>query len=180
VVVVSGLTFTVPLAEVDARFPGAMLSVVAPDVAQLSVLIPPSVMLVGLAVNELIVGRLGWVTITVTVEVAVPVVFVAVSVYVVVDAGLRTTDPLADVDAKVPGVTATPVAPEVAQFNVVLVPAIIDAGLAEKLPIVGAATSLMVGNAFVQPASPANTGRRTSAQTTIQDSLCLWTPDCNA
>ena len=32
VVVVSGLTFTVPLAEVDARFPGAMLSVVAPDV----------------------------------------------------------------------------------------------------------------------------------------------------
>jgi hypothetical protein len=80
VVVVSGLTFTLPLAKVDARFPGAMLRVVAPDVAQLSVLIPPSVMLVGLAVNELIVGRLGWVTVTVTVAVAVPVVFVAVRV----------------------------------------------------------------------------------------------------
>jgi hypothetical protein len=37
-------------------------------------------MLVGLAVNELIVGKLGWVTVTVTVDVAVPVVFVAVNV----------------------------------------------------------------------------------------------------
>jgi hypothetical protein len=59
VVVVSGLTFTVPLAEVDERFPGAMSSVVAPDVVQLNVLIPPRVMLVGLAVNKLIVGRDG-------------------------------------------------------------------------------------------------------------------------
>ena len=59
VVVVSGLTFTVPVAEVDARFPGAMFSVVAPDVVQLSALMPPRVMLVGFAVNELIVGRLG-------------------------------------------------------------------------------------------------------------------------
>jgi hypothetical protein len=59
VVVVSGLTFTVPVAEVDARFPGAMFSVVAPEVVQLSVLMPPSVMLVGFALNELIVGRLG-------------------------------------------------------------------------------------------------------------------------
>jgi hypothetical protein len=146
----------------------------------LSVLIPPSVMLVGLAVNELIVGRLGWVTVTVTVDVAVPVVFVAVSVYVVVAVGLKTTEPLANVDAKVPGVTATPVAPKVAQFSVVLVPAIIDAGLAEKVPIVGAATSLTVGNACVQPASPMKAGRRTSAQTTIQNPLSLWTPDCNA
>jgi hypothetical protein len=80
VVVVSGLTLTVPVAEVDARFPGAMFSVVAPEVVQLSALMPPSAMLVGLAVNELIVGRLGWVTVTITVAVAVPVVFVAVSV----------------------------------------------------------------------------------------------------
>jgi hypothetical protein len=80
VVVVSGLTFTVPVAEVDARFPGAILSVVAPDVVQLSVLMPPSVMLVGIAVNELIVGRLGWVTVTTAVAVTVPEVFVAVSV----------------------------------------------------------------------------------------------------
>ena len=48
-----------PLAEVDARFPGAIFSVVAPLVVQLKVLIPPRVMLVGLAVNELIEGRLG-------------------------------------------------------------------------------------------------------------------------
>ena len=54
-------------------------------------LIPPSVMLVGLAVNELIEGRLGWVTVTVTIAVAVPVVFVAVSVYVVVAVGLKIT-----------------------------------------------------------------------------------------
>ena len=179
-VAVSGLTFTVPLADVDARFPGAMLSVVAPDVAQLSVLIPPRVMLVGLAVNELIVGKLGWVTVTVTVAVAVPVVFVAVRVYVVVAAGLRTTDPLADVDANVPGVTSMPVAPAVAQFSVVLVPAMMDTGLAENLPIVGAATCLMVGSGCVQPVSPMTAGRRASAQTTIQSSLSLWTPDCNA
>jgi hypothetical protein len=157
-----------------------MFSVVAPEVVQLSVLIPPSVMLVGLAVNELIVGRLGWVTVTVTIAVAVPVVFVAVSVYVVDAAGFRTTDPLADVDAKVPGVTAMPVAPVVAQFSVVLVPAMMDIGLAENVPIVGAATSLVIGSAVVQPASPMMAGRRTSAQTTIQNSLSLQTPDCNA
>ncbi len=79
-VVVSGLTFTVPVAEVDARFPGAILSVVAPEVVHLSVLMPPRVMLVGLAVNELIVGRLGCVTVTTTVVVTEPVVFVAVRV----------------------------------------------------------------------------------------------------
>jgi hypothetical protein len=37
-------------------------------------------MLVGFAVNELIAGRFGWVTVTVTVAVTEPVVFVAVSV----------------------------------------------------------------------------------------------------
>jgi hypothetical protein len=57
-----------------------MFKVVAPEVVQLSVLIPPSEMLVGLAVNELIVGSVGWVTVTTTVAVADPVVFVAVSV----------------------------------------------------------------------------------------------------
>jgi hypothetical protein len=80
VVVASGLTFVVPLAEVEANVPGVMVSVAAPDVAQLSVLIPPKEMPVGLAVNELIVGRFGCVTVTVTVAVADPVLFVAVSV----------------------------------------------------------------------------------------------------
>ncbi len=64
-----------------------------------------------------------------------------------------------------------PVAPEVAQLSVVLVPAMMDAGLAEKEVIVGAATSLMVGNACVQPARPAQTERRISAQTTFHNSL---------
>jgi hypothetical protein len=99
---------------------------------------------------------------------------------VVVAAGLKTTDPLADVDAKVPGVTATPVAPIAAQFSVVVEPATIDVGLAENVLIVGAATCLMVGGACVQPTRPANAGRRMSAKTTIQDSLRSWTPDCNA
>ena len=57
-----------------------MVNVVAPLVTQLSVLTPPSVTPVGLAVNEVIVGRFGFVTVTVTVAVAVPVLFVAVRV----------------------------------------------------------------------------------------------------
>ena len=54
--------------------------VVAPVVTQLRVLMPAKLMLVGLAVNELIVGRLGSATLTVTVAVVEPVVFVAVRV----------------------------------------------------------------------------------------------------
>lgn len=80
VVVASGLTFVVPLAEVDANVPGVIVSVVAPEVAQLSALTPPKVMPVGLAVNELIEGKLGCVTLIVTVAVVDPVVFVAVRV----------------------------------------------------------------------------------------------------
>jgi hypothetical protein len=154
-----------------------MLSVVAREVVQLSVLIPPSVMLVGLAMNELIVGSVGWVTVTTTVAVAVPVVFVAVSVYVVVAVGLRTTVPLADVDANVPGVIATLVAPAVAQLSVVVEPLMIDAGLAEKELTVGAATCFSVGSFCVQPASPANADRSTSARTTP---LRWLMPDCIA
>jgi hypothetical protein len=143
-----------------------MFNVVAPDDAQLSVLIPPSETLVGFAVNELIVGRVGWVTVTITVAVAVPVVFVAVKVYVVVAVGLRTTDPLPDVDANVPGVMATPVAPVAAQLNVVVEPLIIDAGLAEKELMVGASTCLRVGSFWVQPASPDRADKSTSERTT--------------
>ena len=89
----------------------------------------------------------------------------------VVTVGLKITDPLAEVDANVPGVTAMPVAPVVAQFTVVLLPAMMDAGLAVKEVIVGAATSLMVGSFFTQPARPAKAGRRNSAQTTIHEVL---------
>lgn len=94
--------------------------------------------------------------------------------------GLRITDPLADVDANVPGVTAMPVAPVVAQFTVVVLPAMIDAGVAVKEEMVGAATSLVVGIFCVQPARPARAGRRKSALTAIREILFRWTSDCNA
>ena len=87
----------------------------------------------------------------------------------VVAVGLRTTDPLADVDANVPGVMATLVAPKAVQLRVVVEPAIMPAGLAENELMVGAATSLVVGKFCVQPASPAQAVRSTSARATIRD-----------
>ena len=89
----------------------------------------------------------------------------------VVVVGLRTTDPLADVDANVPGVTAIPVAPVVAQFTVVLLPAMMDAGLAVKEVTMGAATSLVVGNFSVQAVRPVRAGKRTTVQTKIHNPL---------
>jgi len=53
---------------------------VAPVVAQLSVLLEPEAMLVGLAVKELIVGLLAAFTVRDSVEVAEPAALVAVSV----------------------------------------------------------------------------------------------------
>jgi hypothetical protein len=154
-----------------------MFSVVAPEVVQLSVLIPPRVMLVGLAVNELIVGRVGWFTVTTSVAVTEPVVFVAVKVYVVVAVGLSTTEPVADVDANVPGVMATLVAPAVVQLSVVVEPLRIDAGLAEKELMVGASTCLIIGAFFTQPASPAQTERSIRTRTMP----LRWSkPDCTA
>jgi hypothetical protein len=82
VVVAVGLTPVEPLAEVEAKEPGVMPILVAPEVIQLSVLLEPEVMLEGLAMNELIVGLLELLvfTVTVTVEVAEPDELVAVSV----------------------------------------------------------------------------------------------------
>jgi hypothetical protein len=80
VAVASGLTSVDPLALVGVMSPGLIERVVAPDVVQLSVLALPSEIPVGLAVNELIVGRFGLVTVTVTVAATDPEVFVAVSV----------------------------------------------------------------------------------------------------
>ena len=57
-----------------------MAMLVASLVAQLSELLEPEEMLVGLAVKELIVGLLALVTLTVTVDVAEPSPLVAVSV----------------------------------------------------------------------------------------------------
>jgi hypothetical protein len=78
VVVVVGLTLVVPLAEAEVKVPGVMATLVAPVVDQLSVLLEPEVMLVGLAVNAVITGRP--VTVTVTVAVVDPAALVAVSV----------------------------------------------------------------------------------------------------
>ena len=75
-----GLTLVEPLADVDVKVPGVMATLVAPVVVQLSVLLEPELILVGLAVNELMVGSLGVVTVTVAVDVVEPVAFVAVSV----------------------------------------------------------------------------------------------------
>jgi hypothetical protein len=80
VVVAVGLTFVEPLADVEANVPGVMARLVAPVVAQLSALLEPEVIVVGLAVKELMVGLLGMFTVTVRVDVAEPAALVAVSV----------------------------------------------------------------------------------------------------
>ncbi|MGA2084783.1 MAG: hypothetical protein ABSG60_04615 [Terracidiphilus sp.] len=79
-VVAVGLTLVEPLADVDVNVPGVMAMLAAPLVAQLSVLLEPEAMLVGSAVNELIVGLFAALTVTVAVAVAEPAALVAVSV----------------------------------------------------------------------------------------------------
>ena len=81
-VVAVGLTLVEPLADVEVKEPGEMARLVAPDVAQLSVLLEPEVMLEGLAMKELMVGLLELLvfTVTVTADVVEPEELVAVSV----------------------------------------------------------------------------------------------------
>lgn len=79
-VVAVGLTLIELLADVDVNVPGVMAMLVAPAVAQLSMLLAPEVMLVGLAANELITGLAAALTVTVSVRVADPEALVAVSV----------------------------------------------------------------------------------------------------
>ena len=84
VVVAAGLTFVEPLADVDVNVPGVMAMLAAPVTTQLSELLEPAAMLVGLAVNEVMAGLLGGgalaVTVTVTVDVVDPDELLAVSV----------------------------------------------------------------------------------------------------
>ena len=61
-----GFTLVEPLAAVEVKVPGVMAIVAAPLVAQLSVLLEPDVMLVGLAAKELMVGLAGGAAVTVT------------------------------------------------------------------------------------------------------------------
>jgi hypothetical protein len=79
-VVAVGLTLVVPVADVDVKVPGVMAILVAPVVAQLSVLLEPELILVGFAVKELMVGLLDVFTVTVSVDVVEPAVLVAVRV----------------------------------------------------------------------------------------------------
>jgi hypothetical protein len=81
VAVALGKTVVEPVADVDVNPPGLMPMLVAPLVLQLSELLPPALMLVGFAVNELIVGfAFTAVTVTVAVLVTEPALLVAVSV----------------------------------------------------------------------------------------------------
>jgi len=56
VVVEVGLTVIAPLADVEVNDPGVMARLVAPEVVQLSVLLCPELMPVGLAENDEIAG----------------------------------------------------------------------------------------------------------------------------
>jgi hypothetical protein len=80
VVVAVGLTLVEPLAKVEMNVPGVIARPIAPVAAQLSVLLAPEVMLVGLAMKELITGLPAVFRLTVSVDVAEPVALVAVSV----------------------------------------------------------------------------------------------------
>ncbi len=75
-VVAVGLTLVEPLADVDVNVPGVMAMLVAPFVDQLSMLLPPDVIVEGLTAKALIVGM----TVTVCVDVVEPAASVAVSV----------------------------------------------------------------------------------------------------
>ena len=55
-VIAVGLTLVEPLAAVDVNVPGVMAMLVAPLVAQLNVLLPPGLMLAGVAPKDVIEG----------------------------------------------------------------------------------------------------------------------------
>jgi hypothetical protein len=128
---------------------------VAPVVDQFNVLLPPTLILAELAVKELIRGKFAACTTIVTVAFTEPAALLADSVYVAVAVGLTVLEPLADADVNVPGVIATPVAPVVAQLNVLLPPTLILAELAVKELIRGkfAACTATVTVAFTEPAA---------------------------
>jgi hypothetical protein len=126
---------------------------VAPVAANASVLLVPSGMLVGLAVNEVMIGS-GTVTVTLAVAVTEPLGLVAVSVYVVVAVGVTTSVPLTAVDVNVPGVMATLVAFVVANASVLLDPVVMPAGLAVNELICGiGAVTVTVRVDFIEPAA---------------------------
>jgi hypothetical protein len=123
--------------EVELYPPGAICTLVAPAVAQLSVLLAPTVMLAGLAEKELITGEVGVDTVTDADAVTDPAALVAVNTYVVVASGLTSVDPLAALSVIPPGLIERLVAPDVVQLSVLALPSEIPAGLAVNELIVG-------------------------------------------
>jgi hypothetical protein len=75
-----GLTLVEPVADVEVNVPGVMARLVAPVVAQLSVLLEPDVMLAGFAVKDVMTGLVGALMVMVSDEVDEPATLVAVSV----------------------------------------------------------------------------------------------------
>ena len=75
-----GLTVLDPLADVDVNVPGVMAILVAPVVAQISVLLDPDAMVASLALKELMTGLLAVLTVTVAVATVEPAELVAVNV----------------------------------------------------------------------------------------------------
>jgi hypothetical protein len=75
-----GLTVVEPLADADVNVPGVIDTRIAPVVVQLSMLLLPELILAGLAVKELITGKVAACTAIVTVVFTEPAELVAVSV----------------------------------------------------------------------------------------------------
>jgi hypothetical protein len=138
-----------------------MAILVAPVMFQLSVLLPPEPILVGLALNELMVGVPAALIVTVAVDVTEPDALVAVSVYIVVAVGLTLVDPLADIEVNPPGEIEIVVAPLAVQLRVLLAPELMLAGLAPKEVIVGA--DPFPWFAFVEPVVPAQPAKPAQA-----------------
>jgi hypothetical protein len=153
---------------VEVNVPGVMAMLVAPLVAQLSVLLDPEVMLVGLAVKELITGLLAVFTVTVSIDVVEPAALVAVRVYLVVAVGLMLVAPLADVDVNVPGVMAMLVTPAAAQLSVLLLPEFMLVGSAVKEVIVGMDPFPEVAPDEVDTPQAANPAQATIVRTSEQ------------
>jgi hypothetical protein len=157
VVVEAGEREVLPEAA-TAPIPGAMETDAAPLVLQLSVELPPELMLDGLAVKLFITGGAGGggeaATVTVTCLVTLPVALVAVNVNVVVVVSEPVALPEAETGPTL-GAIETDVAPLVLQLSVVLPPALMLEGLAVKLFITGgeAAATVTVACPVTLPAA---------------------------
>jgi hypothetical protein len=142
VVVVVGLTVT-PVPLVTSRFPGVTTPVPFAK-TPVRVAVFPAVMVVGLATKLVMVagGPAGFTVMMAVAVIAAPVDGVTVRVYVVVALGLTLTAvPL--VAAILPGVI-TPVPLAKIPVSVALWPAVMVAGLATKLVIVGSGFTVIV------------------------------------